>query len=386
MLHNDSVAEGRLKTVLDNAGPRATKTLRSDQQAGAKISQVEAVRGAAALYVLVYHSSLPSLFPGIPLLRLGSEAVILFFILSGFVISYSSDMRLSVPGGVFSYIRNRVRRIYPLFVVALAVTFLLNCWRAGSLLPFDYKNCVLNLAMLQDLTWMKEGAWAPTFGGNDPLWSLSYEWWFYIAFIPLVRYVPFKRQRRAALLLSALCALSYFLVPSPIGLFGGYFFIWWSGVELSRQYRDEGELSFRGQRNTFAGLFLIIVCWSVPVIAAVQDGEKLSAGLEPVIQLRHAIGAFLLLFFGILWYRFRLIGFQRTIGVLQFLAPISYALYIMHMPFVRACEGVSVGVELCVYALLLVPLCCVCEIWLQPLLSKQVARMFDSISTSAKAA
>ena len=58
-----------------------------------KLDKLEALRGAAALYV-VFHHTIPydSRLFNLPvghLMRFGQEAVILFFLLSGFVINYS---------------------------------------------------------------------------------------------------------------------------------------------------------------------------------------------------------------------------------------------------------------------------------------------------------
>jgi peptidoglycan/LPS O-acetylase OafA/YrhL len=84
--------------------------------------QLDAIRGAAAAYVVVYHARCFAQTSIAPMMSFGPEAVILFFLLSGFVISYSSERRLCEPGGVRSYLVHRFRRIYPLFLVALALT------------------------------------------------------------------------------------------------------------------------------------------------------------------------------------------------------------------------------------------------------------------------
>ena len=55
-----------------------------------KLQRLEAVRGVAALYVVIAHSITPTPF----ILSFGQEAVIVFFLLSGFVIEYSSAKTL----------------------------------------------------------------------------------------------------------------------------------------------------------------------------------------------------------------------------------------------------------------------------------------------------
>ena len=41
------------------------------------------------------------------------------------------------------------------------------------------------MLMLQDRSYAKPGVWVSLVGGNAPLWSLSYEWWFYMAYFPM---------------------------------------------------------------------------------------------------------------------------------------------------------------------------------------------------------
>ena len=85
-----------------------------------KLQKLEAIRGFSALYVVFFHM-LPQeiIFLGINvgfLFRFGSEAVIMFFILSGFVIKYSWEK--SSNKSFKKYFLRRFLRIYiPLFFI-----------------------------------------------------------------------------------------------------------------------------------------------------------------------------------------------------------------------------------------------------------------------------
>ena len=83
------------------------------------LPKVEMARGFAAFYVLTYdifESVSGKLGLAGVALRFGPEAVMLFFVISGFVIAYSvaqKEMKFR------EYFVRRFRRIYPLFLVAL---------------------------------------------------------------------------------------------------------------------------------------------------------------------------------------------------------------------------------------------------------------------------
>lgn len=112
----------------------------------------------------------------------GHMAVDLFFIISGFLIAASYERSSSVA----SFMKKRVFRIYPAFVVVML-------WGLFAVLPasgghtvatstvsrtFDF---ILQTIRLQDLHY--EGAFAgnPTPGPvNGSVWSIQYEFWCYI--------------------------------------------------------------------------------------------------------------------------------------------------------------------------------------------------------------
>jgi len=85
-----------------------------------RLWQLEAVRGIAALYVLLYHTSnnylgLNHAIWALPF-RFGLEAVLVFFVLSGFVISYSHPGSVDKADSFRNYFIKRLRRIYPIFI------------------------------------------------------------------------------------------------------------------------------------------------------------------------------------------------------------------------------------------------------------------------------
>jgi peptidoglycan/LPS O-acetylase OafA/YrhL len=52
-------------------------------------------------------------------------------------------------------------------------------------------------------------------------------------------------------------------------------------------------------------------------------------------MFRHFFFAFLVVLLGLLWYRHKLIYFNKTIAIFGIIAPISYGLYIFHFPILE---------------------------------------------------
>ncbi len=147
----------------------------------------------------------------------GSAGVGFFFILSGFVLTWSAR-----PGDTARAIwRRRAARIVPNHVVAWFIA-LAGMIVAGKALSVWASAPSLFLVQ----------AWFPTqrvyFAVNTPAWSLSCELAFYLAFpflLPLVRRIPVPRLWAAAGLLVA----AVFLVPVVALALPGdvaYWFVW----------------------------------------------------------------------------------------------------------------------------------------------------------------
>lgn len=310
-----------------------------------KLQRLEAMRGFAACYVFAGHFVLERLLTkggplGLPF-RFGQEAVMVFFLISGFVISYAQMQ--GRESGFIPYIARRARRIYPIYLLALLVSVVtVEGFFAGQYQP-SWGQVLGNLFMFQDFVDGKPGVWVAPLGGNLALWSLSYEWWFYVMFFPLWRYVPRQRQLDAVALIAATGLLSYHWFPNQISLFLAYFLIWWSGVELAKAYvgngatespegSSGGEVTLWGQRRLL--LYLVVACGltALPVVEARAAGHALSFGLHPVLEFRHFTAALLLVIIGISWRNRGWLGFNRVFGGFTTLAPISYALYVFHFP------------------------------------------------------
>ncbi len=182
------------------------------------VGVLDVLRGLAALYVMLGHarwllwasqheyaashpdrigSALAVMSAG---LTFGHQGVLLFFLISGFCIHYRQARTLqSRPGekrllNLRSYGWRRFRRLYPPLLLALALTVLFDtigaavdpAYYAGQT-PYDSINNAAvagsySAATLVGALLFQSSLAVPTFGTNGPLWSLSYEFWFYVLY------------------------------------------------------------------------------------------------------------------------------------------------------------------------------------------------------------
>jgi peptidoglycan/LPS O-acetylase OafA/YrhL len=308
--------------------PRATPTY---------FAGLEGLRGLTAAYVVLHHAlgefpTLKNMFFMIPL-RFGIEAVLVFFLLSGFVISHSTEKSAS-PNWP-RYCALRVRRIMPIFLLGLLLSYLASSVTHLAFRNPDWWNLGANLLMLQDVN--KPGIWADPFGGNGPLWSLSYEMWFYALYAVVMIRFPLKCHLLTASLISYLSIASGYWFPNAISNFGSLFLIWWVGVEMARQLRETGAV-------TLIGLVKPLLAMLPPVLwfAWLSYSRWSSPGNTPIYLAAHPFLEFRMYGFAFavcmavpLLARLKWLCELLTCKPLLFLGGISYALYVFHIPIIN---------------------------------------------------
>jgi peptidoglycan/LPS O-acetylase OafA/YrhL len=97
-----------------------------------KFLRLDAARGFVALYVVLGHSLYEKLGPFEPAIRFGQEAVMAFFIISGFVIKWTTSKIASVTD-FRSYFFKRFARIYSIWCPGVLLLVILASMEAGRL-------------------------------------------------------------------------------------------------------------------------------------------------------------------------------------------------------------------------------------------------------------
>jgi peptidoglycan/LPS O-acetylase OafA/YrhL len=165
-----------------------------------RLHSIDALRGVAALCVVVFHLKVMTAHPGGALGvttafgRWSNDylwtAVDLFFLISGFIFAhvYLRDGALKAGTNVRDYAVARVARIFPLHLLTLFVVAAI-VWAGVPLVPsfdrtvvaYDSYHFALNLLMLQAVGIER------AFSFNSPAWSLTSESVCYALFFVLAR-------------------------------------------------------------------------------------------------------------------------------------------------------------------------------------------------------
>jgi peptidoglycan/LPS O-acetylase OafA/YrhL len=155
----------------------------------AELDALTALRFFAALLVFVYHCAPTAAFA--TRYALGHSGVGFFFLLSGFILTYTYHREFA--GGVAwravrAFYVARVARIYPVHVVATAFAALV-LWRLGGNV-WDVSSVATREAAAASQLLLVQ-SWVPDervyLGINAPAWSISTEMFFYAAFPFVVR-------------------------------------------------------------------------------------------------------------------------------------------------------------------------------------------------------
>jgi peptidoglycan/LPS O-acetylase OafA/YrhL len=264
---------------------------------------------------------------------MGVEAVAVFFVLSGFLVGGGNYARfLHGRFDVRRYGIDRLTRIYAVLLPVLVVVALLDIiglnWsvtapsytggnqlileRYGVFKAPDLLSFLSNLVALQDF-------WTPVFGSNVPLWSLSYEMWFYVLAGALLFAGSAARHLRIAV---ALGAVALVLLLGVKFIF--FLALWLIGVAAHRVSQS----AFRGiaaARWAAVALLPLTMLASAQLHVVVElGGEK----LNPLLLLTAAACALIL----ITWRHTDAAMLRRAGRVNKWAASFSFTLYLAHFP------------------------------------------------------
>jgi peptidoglycan/LPS O-acetylase OafA/YrhL len=176
--------------------------------ASRKLDQLTSLRFFAAMMIVLHHA--PGYF-GIQAMPFNlGQGVSFFFVLSGFILTYVYP-KLARPADIRRFWRARVARVWPAHVAALALGAVLVGYPA-----WDPYTLAANLAMLQ--------SWLPVskyyFSYNSVSWSISTEFFFYLAFPWLIARWERTWWRKLLLVLVVLAVLVAFCNLAGLPAYG----------------------------------------------------------------------------------------------------------------------------------------------------------------------
>ncbi|MDF9798343.1 peptidoglycan/LPS O-acetylase OafA/YrhL [Catalinimonas alkaloidigena] len=348
-----------------------------------KLEKLEAIRGFAALYVVLHHilpKNLSLWDMNISFLfRFGQEAVILFFLLSGFVIHYSFEN--SKNKSFFSYIIKRGLRVYIPLVIVYLISYFIESFNTSRWVEVSIFNVVGNLFMLQDLEFLRPNTICPPLFGNTPLWSLSYEWWFYMLYFLIQKKTNYLNQNKFVFAMFTVATLSYLIYPFFLNRVLMYFGIWWGGVMLAKSYLVNDKVKIADLKYYLSYSFLAILILLVNVY--IRTGfVNIQAGAYPFGEVRHFVFSLIIIIAAIVWQKKKWIGFDHTFSPFIHFAKISYVIYILHHPLMYILAEVNSILNpiigYCLFFFFLCAVSYVIEILLYPLIKNKVLSLIYS--------
>ena len=314
-------------------------------------SFMDFVRGGSAIVVLLVHVYFVFISPHYDrkavahIMELsGSYAVMIFFIISGFMITSSVLRNIDVNAGRFDgrkYLLDRLVRLYPALLFSLLLTigvfylitgfrlhgsesFIIDgdFWLIRERVTLEWDRLFISSVYLQEIV----PAWyAPNLNGS--LWSLGYEFWFYILAFTFVNGLINKRVV-TGWLLSALIIFSLILLNN--NSFFTYLLIWCAGMFWALLYHRRETWS----RDVKPAL-LILAVFIVLLLITIGTKNDFSIFLRPKLtvigRIAQSLISWLIMLLG-LWISLMLDGRKLKLGSLPYSAKFSYTLYAIHFP------------------------------------------------------
>lgn len=298
---------------------------------------LDLVRFSAAVIVLLVHARYERFTNGwlSPMKSYGNDAVMVFFVLSGFVIAYCVDQK---EKNFADYAVSRLSRLYSVVLPALLLTLVLDIWGyavdpsiyVASWFDQPVLRFATNLVFVNQLWFADIGAFS-----NAPFWSLGYEFWYYVIF----GVVAFSTGRKRAFLLAIVCAI---MGPKILLLLP----VWWMGA-WAYSVTKERTFSLTASWLLFGGSILMYV-----VLRAVDLPLRLSWRTAEFLGpdfYEHALAEsrnFLFAYIAGALVTVNFVGFSslsKYIGwkkiplerAIRFLASYTFTLYLLHQPLLN---------------------------------------------------
>jgi peptidoglycan/LPS O-acetylase OafA/YrhL len=318
---------------------------------------MNAIRFGAAFLVVIFH--LRTLFVadyadatiGGPftvalyaIMSFGHQAVIVFFVLSGYWVG-GSVIR-SVQQGRFTvaeYASKRLVRLWIVLIPAIGLTLILDTigrsTRGGSdiytgsaayhsLLPSEGVSAHTSVLTTLGNVFFVQDIYAPTIGSNSPLWSLAAEFWYYLIFPAVIVLIWRRVARRTRVLAGGVVAIAIAIIAlGPLEHSSRVLILapaWALGAIVA--WLSDGISAWLHQQKSLILILLRVVVGAGVAVSAVIDSRVWNTGTTYALALVSA-----------LWIA-TLITDVRSNLARAVLRPFSeaaewsYSLYAIHLP------------------------------------------------------
>lgn len=310
-----------------------------------RVASLDLVRGMAAIAVFTGHLR-SALFVDYAQLEssnliiklfyaftsLGHEAVVIFFVMSGYLVGGSviKNHRKFIWS---SYFISRLARLWSVLIPALVLTAVIDnlisqyypgvinggfnkVWGSGPVIG-EYSNSYLTLI---GNIFFQMTIFVPIFGTNSPLWSLSNEFLYYCLFplsLCLLKIIPSRCSRLWLYGFGILVTLLLMLLPYE---FLEGFFIFCMGGFVSFLVQNHRHFNVKAKFNIWLGFIIFIAS-----IALTKLFQNNLSSIKDIL-----IGSSFSLFLIVL-VKVKIAN-EHIKKVSQYISDMSYSMYLTHFP------------------------------------------------------
>jgi len=285
---------------------------------------LDIVRVIASFAVLFQHLSMYNNDVFAFFSNYGHPAVMGFFILSGYVIAFVADQREKT---LDIYLKHRFARLYSVMIVAWLLTIILDT--SGVLISNNqtYEGIIASdnyLVRIFAHVFFLQQSWFNSiqFFSNQPLWSLAYEFWYYLLFGLIFLY---KGKYKLSLIVIVA------LIMGPVIFVYGA--IWFAGAYLYKLHQREFNIS--------PALASVIFVISVPIIFSYPYWNHILLPTDLPSMGKLSLRTYLddlifavFIFINIFYFKYTLFSFSLIAPIIRFLSGISFSLYVFHFPLI----------------------------------------------------
>ncbi|WP_110947404.1 acyltransferase family protein [Pseudomonas bohemica] len=301
------------------------------------------LRVFAALLVMVSHYPLTvGMYGVLSRTNFAYDAVVVFFVLSGYVISYSANV---LESGVKEFTVNRIARIMPVAAAAIAFSGICFSIYSGARPDLYGESSSFSpwwVIVFQSLSFTNQ-AWTANDMpfSNGPYWSLAFEVWCYIAFAVLFYARGFARVVLFFAILALLGPKQLIILP-----------MWFAGVAAYR-FRNSLDISKRALK-VFVLLPVVVYFavqipmprdWSYVYVGRYVE-SFLGFGLDGAANfgwgyILSALVALHIYAFGKLSQGASMNMESVFVRLVRFLSSYTFTLYLFHMPIFKLILSVA---------------------------------------------
>lgn len=298
-----------------------------------KITNLEALRGFAALIVALFHFQIGSHITDNSFVKHGSHFVEFFFILSGFVIAHNYSEKIINFKDLLKFQIKRFWRLYPVHIIVLLLYLFLEIAKLifveytsikPTEKPFSENH---SLANFLESIFLIQGVFEDKYVWNNSAWSISTEFYTYL-FYGIIIFI-FRKQ--SILIFSFIVLLNIWPtqpeILNKLNFLSNYFnffsnqfrqciYLFSFGVVINFIFKKINNLKIP---EFFCWLSLIISIFIMANLHSLQINHK-------YLYISFAI----LVFFSALVSEKALYSKMLNLTFIQFLGKISYSVYMIH--------------------------------------------------------